>query len=131
LPREWLSRRSACGIQFAAASACALLAACNSLNMPGWPQPAPETAATASAWVKPGADAASVQSAFDDCLAVANTATQSDFAIDQDTAATRSSDLQRSDFARTQMQATQQTSRDRAQSILSSCMTGKGFSPAR
>jgi len=71
------------------------------------------------------------EAAYDDCLDVTNTATKTDVDIDQDTAATRGSDLQHSEFARTQMQDTQQTSRDRARTILSSCMAGKGFSPAR
>jgi hypothetical protein len=108
-----------------------LLAACGTIDGPGWPKPAAETAATAGAWTRPGADAATIGSAYDDCLAAANAATKTDFDIDQDTSATRSSDLQHSDFARTQMQDSQATNRDRAQTILSSCMAQKGFSPAR
>jgi hypothetical protein len=100
------------------------------MSMPGWPKAPPEAAATASAWTRPGADAATVESAYNECLAATDTATKTDFDIDQDISATRSSDLQRSDFARTQMRQTQDTSRDRAQTILSSCMEAKGFSPA-
>jgi hypothetical protein len=96
----------------------------------GWPKPPPEAAATAAAWAKPGADATTVQSAYDDCLAATETASRTDFDIDQDVAATRGSDLQRSEFAQTQMQQTRDASRDRAQAILSSCMEAKGFSPA-
>jgi hypothetical protein len=107
---------------------CVLLAACDSI---GWPKTPVGPTATASAWTKPGADAAMTEAAYDDCLDVTNTATKTDVDIDQDTAATRGSDLQHSEFARTQMQDTQQTSRDRARTILSSCMAGKGFSPAR
>jgi len=107
-----------------------LVAACSSMSMPGWPKPAPEAAASASAWVKPGADAAAVEAAYDDCLATTATATKTDFDIDQDIAASRSSDLQHSDFARTPMNQARDTSRDRAQAILSSCMEGKGFRPA-
>ena len=107
------------------------LAACNSVSLPGWPKAPPEAAASASAWTKAGVDAASVESAYNDCLSLTDTATRTDFDIDQDIAASRGSDLQRSDFAASQMRNTQQTSRDRAQSILSSCMEGKGFTPAR
>ena len=108
-----------------------LLAACDSMSMPGWPKPAPEAAASASAWTKPGADAASVEGAYNDCLAATDTATKTDFDIDQDIAASRSSDLQHSDFARGPMHQAQDTSRERAQAVLSSCMEAKGFSPAR
>jgi len=110
---------------------CLLLAACNSVSLPGWPKAPAQPTGSASSWTRPGTDSATVQSAFDDCLAVTNSATRTDFDIDQDTAATRSSDLQHSDFARTQMQDTQETNRDRARTILVSCMEGKGFSPAR
>ncbi|HXP03564.1 MAG TPA: hypothetical protein VN808_05545 [Stellaceae bacterium] len=108
-----------------------LLAACNSMSLPGWPKPAPEAAASASAWAKPGADAATVEGAYGDCVAATDTATKTDFDIDQDIAASRSSDLQHSDFARSPMRQAQDTSRDRAQAVLSSCMEAKGFSPAR
>jgi hypothetical protein len=107
-----------------------LLAGCNSMSMPGWPKQAPESAASASAWTKPGADAASVESAYSECLAATDTATKTDFDIDQDISSTRSSDLQRSDFARSRMHQAQDTSRGRAQAVLSSCMEAKGFSPA-
>ncbi len=107
-----------------------LLAGCSSMSLPGWPKPAPESAATVSAWTKPGADAATVDSAYTECLAATDAATKTDFDIDQDIAASRSSDLQRSDFARTQMNQARDTSRDRAQAVLSSCMEAKGFSPA-
>jgi hypothetical protein len=107
-----------------------LLAGCSSMSLPGWPKPAPESAATASAWTKPGTDAASVESAYGDCLAATDTATKTDFDIDQDISSTRSSDLQRSDFARSRMHQAQDTSRGRAQAVLSSCMEAKGFSPS-
>jgi hypothetical protein len=97
----------------------------------GWPKPPPQPAATASTWTMPGADAATVETAFGDCLALTDTATRTDFDIDQDIAVSRSSDLQHSDFARTQMQQARDTSRDRALAILSSCMEAKGFSPAQ
>jgi hypothetical protein len=111
-----------------AAAILLLLAGCTSI---GWPKPPPEAAASASAWMKPGLDAASVQAAYGDCREVADTATQTDFNIDQDIAASRSADLQRSDFAGSPLRDAQQSDRDRAQTILSSCMEGKGFTPAR
>jgi hypothetical protein len=113
------------------ALALLLLTACSSVSLPGWPKAAPEAAASAGAWTKPGADSASIDGAYDDCLSLTNTATRTDFDTDQDIAASRDSDLQHSDFAGAQMRNTQQSNRDRAQSILSSCMEGKGFSPAR
>jgi hypothetical protein len=97
----------------------------------GWPKPPPQPASLASAWTAPGVDAATVETAFGDCLAVTDTATRTDFDIDQDIAVSRSSDLQHSAFAQTQMQQARDTSRDRAQTILSSCMEAKGFSPAK
>jgi hypothetical protein len=108
-----------------------LLAGCSSVNMPGWPKPSPESAATASAWTRPGADAATVASAYDECLASANSATRTDYDIDQDISASRGSDIQHSDFAGSQLREAQATSRDRTQTILSSCMEQKGFTPAK
>jgi hypothetical protein len=107
------------------------LAGCESIAPPGWlPKRPPETAATAAAWTKPGADSATVQSAYDDCLGETNTVSRTDFDIDQDISATRASDLQRSEFAQSRMQQATDTDRARAQSVLTSCMTAKGFSPA-
>jgi hypothetical protein len=107
-----------------------LLAACDSMSLPGWPEPSPRSAATASAWTKPGADVAAIQSAYDDCLATTETASRNDYDIDQDISATRSSDLQHSEFAQSQMQQSRDTTRDRAQAVLTACMTAKGFSPS-
>ncbi|HML11607.1 MAG TPA: hypothetical protein VK432_12170 [Stellaceae bacterium] len=108
-----------------------LLAGCGSMSMPGWPKPEPASAASASAWTRPGVDAASVQSAYDECLAAADSATGTDNAIDQDIAASRGSDIQHSDFAGAALREARQTSRDRTQAVLSSCMERKGFTPAK
>jgi hypothetical protein len=105
--------------------------ACNSVSLPGWPKPPPVAAASAGAWTRPGVDAATVGSAYDDCLNVANSATEKDFNIDQDIAASRGSDLQHSDFAGAPSRAAQQNDRDRDQAVLSSCMETKGFSPVK
>jgi uncharacterized protein YjbI with pentapeptide repeats len=117
--------------KFFAVIALVGLAACSSVSLPGWPKPPPTSAASASAWTRPGADAATVESAYDDCLNVANSATQKDFDIDQDIAASRGSDLQHSEFAGASLRDAQQTSRDRDQAVLSSCMGTKGFSPVK
>ena len=105
-----------------------LLTGCGSIP---WPKAPPEAAASAEAWVKPGLDTTAVESAYRGCLEIANTVTDKDFNIDQDIAASRGSDLQRSSFAGAPLRDTQQNNRDRAQTILSSCMRGKGFTPAR
>jgi hypothetical protein len=104
------------------------LAACDALPSP---KTGPEAAASAGAWSKPGADAAAVDSAYRDCLEAADTVTGKDFDIDQDIAASRGGDLQRSSFAGRSLRDTQQNNRDRAQTILSSCMRGQGFVTAR
>jgi hypothetical protein len=122
----------ACGsAKFLPVFALAAVAACSSVSLPDWPKPPPRAAASASAWTRPGADAATVESAYDDCLNVADSATQKDFDIDQDIAASRGSDLQHSDFAGAPLRNAQQSDRDRDQTILSSCMETKGFSPAK
>jgi hypothetical protein len=118
-------------MKIAAILGLALLTGCSSMSLPGWPKAPPTAAASASAWTKPGADPAAVGSAYGECLAATDTATKTDFDIDQDIASTRAGDLQHSDFARTQMHQAQDTSRDRAQAVLSSCMEAKGFSPVR
>ena len=68
-----------------------LLAGCGAI---GWPKTPPDPAMSPSAWARPGADAAAVEGAYNECLSLTDTATQTDFAIDQDIAATRPGDLQ-------------------------------------
>ena len=98
----------------------------------GWPPKlSPTSAATARDWTKPGADAAAVEQAYDECAEIANAATSTDNGIDQDIASTRGSDLGRSEFAQGQMQQSRDTTRGRTQTALTSCMTRKGFSLAR
>jgi hypothetical protein len=118
-------------VRVLAAALLLLFAGCGSMSLPGWPKGPPEGAASAGAWTRPGADAATIESAYGECLAATDTATRNDFAIDQDIAASRGGDLQRSDFARTQSREARDTTRDRAQRLLSSCMQGKGFKPAK
>ena len=104
-----------------------LLAGCGVLPSP---KSSPEAAASASAWSKPGADAAGAESAYRDCLEAVDTVIGKDFNIDQDIAASRGGDFQRSSFAGRSLRDTQQNNRDRAQTMLSSCMRGKGFTTA-
>ncbi len=114
--------------RLAAPALLLLLAGCDALPLPKAP---PEIAANPGAWSKPGLDAAGVDGAFRDCLAIADIATEKDFNIDQDIAASRGSDLQRSSFAGASLRDTQQNNRNRAQTIISSCMQGKGFTRTR
>jgi hypothetical protein len=100
------------------------LAACNSL--PSLKTP-PTPAASASAWSKPGADPAAVERVYGECLDAVNTVTDKDFNIDQDIAAGRGGDFQRSNFGGTSVRDSQQYSSDRAQTMLSSCMRAQGF----
>ena len=93
--------------------ACVFLAACSGTVTGGW--------------VKPGADDAAAVSAYRDCLDVTATATKTDLDIDQDIAASRAADLQRSPMLRVQDQQNRDSNRERADAILASCMQAKGF----
>jgi hypothetical protein len=82
---------------------------------------------SASDWIKPGAEPGETASAYRDCAAVAQQATQKDADIDQDIAASRGADLQHSQIV--QMRSSQErgvTTRD-ADSIIALCMQQKGF----
>lgn len=78
-------------------------------------------------WIKPGADEAAAARAYRDCAALTDTATRTDADIDQDIAASRASDLQRSSILREHARSTREDNRDRADAILTSCMQAKGF----
>lgn len=82
-------------------------------------------------WAKPGVDAAAASRDYADCQALALEATQTDAAIDQDIAASRSSDLQRAESVRSQTQRMQETTRARGEAIIASCMKAKGYTPIR
>jgi hypothetical protein len=87
--------------------------------------------AAGSGWTRPGADEATTESAYRDCRALTDTATRTDSDIDQDIAASRGSDLQRSGVVREHAQQIESGNRDRADAILSSCMQAKGFSQGK
>jgi hypothetical protein len=82
---------------------------------------------TASDWVKPGAEPGETSSAYRDCAAIAQQATQKDADIDQDIAATRDSDLQHSQIVQMRASQEQDVTAGDSDSILASCMRQKGF----
>jgi len=103
------------------AGAFLILAAC--LAVPG-------CGGSGSGWTRPGSDNADAERAYQDCLDMAGTAVKTDIDIDQDIAASRSSDLQRSDLLRMQSRETHQQSTDRGAAVIAACMNAKGFAPA-
>jgi hypothetical protein len=82
-------------------------------------------------WAKLGADDAAAAAAYQDCRGLSDTAVETDRAIDQDILASRQDDWQRASVVRTQTRVMHEHTRDRAASIIDSCMKGKGFSPKR
>ena len=82
-------------------------------------------------WTKAGGDSAAAEAAYQDCRGLAGTAVESDRAIDQDILATRQSDWQRASVVRQQTRIMHEQTRDRAASIIDSCMKAKGFSQKR
>lgn len=79
-------------------------------------------------WVKPGADAATVEQEYRDCQALVAPVVRNEAAIDQDILATRQSDWQRAGIVRVETRTMQEQTRDRAAAIIASCMQAKGFS---
>jgi len=82
-------------------------------------------------WAKTGADEAAASAAYQDCRGLADTAVETDRAIDQDILASRQDDWQRASVVRAQTRVMHEQTRDRAAAIIDSCMKGKGFSPKR
>lgn len=82
-------------------------------------------------WSKPGADAATTASEYQDCRGIAGTAVKTDADIDQDISATRSNDWQRSGVLRAEAQTTQDHTINRAGAIVAACMRAKGFTQSR
>jgi type IV pilus biogenesis protein CpaD/CtpE len=78
-----------------------------------------------------GADEAATNAAYQDCRGLADTAVETDRAIDQDILASRQDDWQRASVVRTQTRVMHEHTRDRAGAIVDSCMKGKGFNPKR
>ena len=82
-------------------------------------------------WAKPGADESAAAAAYRDCRGLADTAVETDRAIDQDISASRQDDWQRASVVRAQTRVMHEHTRDRAVGIVDSCMKAKGFSPKR
>jgi hypothetical protein len=99
----------------------------------GWLGPALLLAGCAGAgsWVKPGADDAFTVREYQDCRAMAATAVKTDADIDQDILATRQDDRQRAQVFRLQTEVNREHTKDRAASIVDTCMRAKGFAPPR
>ena len=79
-------------------------------------------------WARPGADAATVASEYQDCRAVAGTAVNTDANIDQDILATRGDDWRRGGVGQLQTRTMREHTRDRSAAIIDACMRAKGFS---
>jgi hypothetical protein len=82
-------------------------------------------------WAKPGADETAAGAAYRDCRGLADTVVETDRAIDQDISASRQDDWQRAGVVRAQTRVMDEHTRDRAGTIVDSCMKAKGFSPKR
>ena len=88
-------------------------------------------AGTGGDWAKAGADSAAAEAAYQECRGLSDTAVESDRAIDQDILATRQNDWQRASVVRTQTQLMHEQTRDRAASLIESCMKAKGYGRGR
>ena len=82
-------------------------------------------------WTKAGGDEAAAARDYQDCRALAEGAVRTDADIDQDISATRQNDWQRAGVVRLQTRVMHEQTRDRAASIIDSCMKAKGFSQKR
>jgi hypothetical protein len=78
-------------------------------------------------WSKPGIAASATASEYEDCRAIAETAVKPEIGIDEDILATRHADIGRSSIARIGARNMREETRDRAASIIASCMKSKGF----
>jgi len=81
-------------------------------------------------WVKPGAEEGAAAQEYQECRALADSAVRTEADIDQDIAATRQTDWQRSGLGQVQSRTMRENTRDRAAAIIASCMQAKGFAPA-
>jgi hypothetical protein len=85
----------------------------------------------AADWAKPGVEEGAAAAAYQDCRGLAGSAVQTDADIDQDILATRQGDWQRAAVVRQQTQIMHEQTRDRAASIIESCMKAKGYNQKR
>lgn len=106
------------GIAFAA---LLFLAGCDYLHLGG------NEGTTANSWIKVNAQPGETASAYRDCQETASLATRKDADIDQDIAATRGADLQRSMVVQARTAQMADKTRRSSDSIIASCMRQKGF----
>jgi hypothetical protein len=82
-------------------------------------------------WVRPGTDKDTVSDDLDDCRSLAKAATRQDAAIDQDILATRGADWERNNTLQAKKSTFAMQDQGRARDIIASCMSAKGYTPAR
>ena len=82
-------------------------------------------------WVRPGTDSDTVSDDLDDCRALAKAATRQDAAIDQDILATRGTDWERNNTLQAKKSTFAVQGQGRSRDIIASCMSAKGYAPAR
>jgi hypothetical protein len=81
----------------------------------------------AGQYAKPGADQTAVSREYQDCRDLAGDVVEPQANIDQDIAATRGADIQRSSIIRSDTQLMHDRVRDRANTIIDNCMKSKGY----
>ena len=84
-------------------------------------------ASGADEWTKPGADDAAVAQAYQSCRSQADERVGPEIGINQDILATRGADWQRAQVQNLQTQSMAESTRNRAEAIVASCMTANGF----
>ena len=82
-------------------------------------------------WARAGADESEAEREYQACRDVASAAVGKEADIDQDITATRGRDWQRGGIGRVESRAMQEHTRDRAASIVASCMRAKGYTRTR
>ncbi len=81
-------------------------------------------------WVKPGASKETVSDDFEDCRALATSATRQDAAIDQDILASRGTDWERTSTLQAKKSTFAMQDQGHVRDIIASCMSAKGYTPA-
>lgn len=84
----------------------------------------------AGEWTKPGADEAAVAQAYRACRELAQARVGPEIGINQDILATRGADWQRAQVGNLQTRVMAESTRDRAEAIVASCMSASGFQRA-
>lgn len=102
-----------------------LFAGCDSLHFGG------DERTTAASWVKINAQPGETAQAYRDCTDIAAAATRKDADIDQDIAATRGADMQRSMVVQARTSQMADKTRRSSDAIVASCMRQKGFAERR